>query len=81
MFIYNNILVIIIIMHYYEKNIVDIKQEYTEFLSHIITPLIYEGIKSMYNKSIEAEKKYVQMAKDDQANLASYRSAVDFRKV
>lgn len=53
-------------MHYYEKNIVDIKQEYTEFLSHIITPLIYEGIKSMYNKSIEAEKKYVQMAKDDQ---------------
>lgn len=66
MFIYNNILVIIIIMHYYEKNIVDIKQEYTEFLSHIITPLIYEGIKSMYNKSIEAEKKYVQMAKDDQ---------------
>ena len=52
-------------MHYYEKNIVDIKHEYTEFLTHIITPLIYEGIKSMYNKALEAEKKYIQMAKDD----------------
>lgn len=52
-------------MHYYEKNIVDIKHEYTQFLTHIMTPLIYEGIKSMYNKALEAEKKYMQLAKDD----------------
>jgi hypothetical protein len=52
-------------MHYYERNIVDIKQEYTEFLSHVITPLIYEGIKSMYNKALDAEQKYIQLAKND----------------
>jgi len=52
-------------MHYYERNIADIKEEYTNFLIHIISPLIYEGIKSMYNKSLEQEQKYIQMSKDN----------------
>jgi hypothetical protein len=52
-------------MHYYERTISDIKAEYTEFLIYILSPLIYEGIKSMYNKSIEQEQKYIQMSKDN----------------
>ena len=52
-------------MHYYERNIADIKTEYTEFLTHILSPLIYEGLKSMYDKSIEQEAKYIQLSKDN----------------
>lgn len=52
-------------MHYYERTISDIKSEYTEFLIYILSPLIYEGIKSMYNKSIEQEQKYIQMSKEN----------------
>lgn len=37
--------------HYYEKNIVEIKHEYTSLLVDITTPLIYEGLKSMYSKA------------------------------
>jgi len=41
----------------YERNIAEIKIEYTSFLVSILTPLIYEGIKSLYNYSVEADKK------------------------
>jgi hypothetical protein len=44
--------------HFYEKNIVEIKTEYTTFLSNILTPLIYEGLKKIYLKSVEVEKKF-----------------------
>jgi hypothetical protein len=40
-------------MHYYEKNIVDIKNEYTTTLVNTLTPLIYEGIKQLYEQAIE----------------------------
>ena len=52
-------------MHYYERNITDIKNEYTEFLKYIMSPLIYEGIKSMYQKSIEKEKECIELLKTD----------------
>lgn len=45
-------------MHYYEKNVVEIKQEYTNFLTNIMTPLIYEGIKNIYDRSLITEKKF-----------------------
>ena len=54
---------IIIKMHYYEKNIVDIKDEYSEFMMNIIAPLIYEGIKSMYIKAEKVEKEYDELCK------------------
>jgi len=38
--------------HFYEKNIVEIKNEYTVFLCNIITPLLYEGLKAMYNNAV-----------------------------
>jgi len=50
-------------MHYYERNIADINNEYTTFLIYIITPLIYEGIKSMYDKCLEKEKEYIELSK------------------
>ena len=52
-------------MHYYERNIADIKAEYTDFLIHIISPLIYEGIKSMYKKAYEADLKFRELAKQN----------------
>lgn len=52
-------------MHFYEKNIVEIKNEYTGFLINIMTPLVYEGIKGMYAKSRDFEKKVIEAAKKD----------------
>jgi len=52
-------------MHYYERNIADIKEEYTNFLIFILSPLIFEGIKSLYAKAVEQEEKYIQMSKDN----------------
>lgn len=46
-----------------EKNIVEVKQEYTTFLIDILTPLIYEGITSIYNDSLEIEKKLIEKSK------------------
>ena len=52
-------------MHYYEKNIVEIKNEYTSYLTNRITPLIYEGIKRLYNEAINTEKRFVESSKID----------------
>ena len=46
--------------HFYERNITEIKQEYTIFLTNILTPLLYEGIKKLYNQSLDFEKKFEQ---------------------
>jgi hypothetical protein len=45
-------------MHYYERNIAEIKIEYTDFFINMVAPLIYEGIKSIYMRAIETEKQY-----------------------
>lgn len=50
--------------HFYEKNIVEIKNEYTTFLTNVLIPLIYEGIQSTYNYAVELHKKM-----EDQANF------------
>ncbi len=44
--------------HYYEKNIVEIKNEYTDFLLSILTPLLFEGIKSIYEKAVKLEEDF-----------------------
>lgn len=49
-------------MHYYERNIVEIKTEYTDFFINMVAPLIYEGIKSIYFRAIETEKQYEEAA-------------------
>jgi hypothetical protein len=51
--------------HYYEKNIVEIKNEYTTFIINIMTPLMYEGIKAIYEKSKNLEEKFIEKEKND----------------
>lgn len=46
--------------HFYEKNIVEIREEYTSFLTIIITPLLFEGIQSLYKYAME---KFEQLEK------------------
>jgi len=51
--------------HFYERNIVEIKTLYTSFLINILTPLIYEGIKSVYNNALTVENKFIEKGKVD----------------
>ena len=51
--------------HHYEKNIIEIKNEYTMFLINIITPSLYEGLKSVYNYALDTHKKFLEKEKFD----------------
>lgn len=51
--------------HFYERNIVEIKQEYTTFLINILVPLIYEGIKSIYKRALKLNDKFVESASNN----------------
>ncbi len=49
----------------YERNITEIKNEYTTFLVNLITPFIYEGIKSVYSFALNAHKEFTERGKHD----------------
>lgn len=49
---------------YYEKNIVDIKYEYTTYLTNLLIPQIYEGLVKLAKSSINITKKYKEMKKN-----------------
>jgi len=51
--------------HFYERNIVEIKDEYTTFLINIITPLLYEGLKSIYNNALTFYSDLEQKRQED----------------
>ncbi|AYV80830.1 MAG: hypothetical protein Harvfovirus7_27 [Harvfovirus sp.] len=51
--------------HFYERNIVEIKNDYTMFLTNIIAPLIYEGIQGIYKKSKKTEEDFANAKKDN----------------
>jgi hypothetical protein len=51
--------------HFYERNVVEIKNEYTTFLTNIITPFMYEGIKSVYNFAVKSHNEFIDKAKTD----------------
>ena len=51
--------------HYFENNIVEIKKEYTEILLDVLTPLIFEGLESIYSNAIRLDTKYKELEKDD----------------
>ncbi len=51
--------------YFYERNIVEIKNEYTTFLVNIITPFIYEGIKSVYAFALNAHNEFIERGKYD----------------
>jgi len=65
--------------HFYERNITDIKQEYTIFLTNILTPLLYEGIKKLYNQSLEFEKKF-EIAQTKDPNIKNPGALKLFQK-
>jgi hypothetical protein len=52
-------------MHFYEKNIVEIKNEYTTFLTDILTPLLYEGFRSLYKTAKDQEEKIIEKMRLD----------------
>ena len=64
------------VIHFYEKNIVEIKNEYTTFLVNVITPLIYEGIKSMYNYAIKVHKKLSQTGQEVPSVLKIFQTCL-----
>jgi hypothetical protein len=49
--------------HFYERNITEIKSEYTIFLVNVLSPLIYEGINGMYNEAKKIEEKFIKAQK------------------
>jgi len=49
----------------YERNITEIKNEYTIFLSNLMVPFIYEGIKSVYMFAVNANNEFVERGKHD----------------
>ena len=49
--------------HFYERNIVEIKKEYTTFLINILTPFMYEGLRSVYNYAIDTHKKFLEKSR------------------
>jgi hypothetical protein len=46
--------------HYFEKTIVDVKDIYTNYLITTLTPLLYEGFYSIYEKAKSLERTYIQ---------------------
>ena len=44
--------------HFYERNITEIKKEYTVFMTNVLSPLIYEGIKNLYTAAKDLDDKF-----------------------
>lgn len=51
--------------HFYERNIVEIKKEYTTFLVNILVPFVYEGMKSVYNYAYETHQTFLERSRHD----------------
>ena len=58
-------MIIKIMTHFYEKNIVEIKDEYTTFLVNIMTPFLYEGLRSIYNYALDADNQFEEKSRND----------------
>jgi hypothetical protein len=51
--------------YYFEKPIVDTKEIFTRFLVGSLSPLLYEGFCSIYEKALKIEQTYIEGAKLD----------------
>lgn len=51
--------------HFYEHNISEIRNEYTSFLINILTPFIYEALRSFYQYAIESNQRMIESGKND----------------
>ena len=52
----------------YMQNITEIRNEYTTFLTNILTPFIYEGIKSTYTYACNVHNEFLERGKSDPTN-------------
>jgi tRNA-(ms[2]io[6]A)-hydroxylase len=50
-------------MHYYERNIVEIRNEYNNFFINMVAPLVFEGMKSIYSRALDLEQQYDEVSK------------------
>ena len=50
-------------MHYYERNIVEIRNEYNDFFINMVAPLVFEGMKSIYSRALDLEQQYDEVSK------------------
>jgi hypothetical protein len=51
--------------YFLARNVVEIKNEYTTFLINLITPNVYEGIKSVYNFAQKTHEDILEKGKND----------------
>ena len=51
--------------HFYERNIIEIKDSYQTFLVNILTPLIYEGVLSIYKNAKEYHVNILKRSKQE----------------
>lgn len=56
--------------HFYERNITEIKNEYTIFLVNVLSPLLYEGIMGLYKKAVDLDEK-LEEAKKKKPDIVS----------
>lgn len=49
--------------HYFEKTIVDAKTIYTDYLLNILTPILYYGIKTIYDEAKDMEQQIKETAR------------------
>jgi hypothetical protein len=62
--------------HYFERNIVEIRDEYTDFLCSVMSPNIYEGFDFMFKKS----KDNLANAKNKSSNLNVFVFFINYLK-
>lgn len=48
-----------------EKTLVDAKDIYTDYLTNVLIPLIYEGLNALYDNAIAYEQKFVEASRDN----------------
>lgn len=51
--------------HFYERNITEIKTEYTTYLINILTPIIYEGMVSVYKRALSQYNRLIEASKEN----------------
>lgn len=51
--------------HFYERNVSEIRNEYTTFLINLMNPFIYEGIRSVYQFALNAHAEFLERGKHD----------------
>uniref|UniRef100_A0A6C0ADB8 Uncharacterized protein n=1 Tax=viral metagenome TaxID=1070528 RepID=A0A6C0ADB8_9ZZZZ len=49
--------------YFFERNIAEVQKDYTKFLTDILSPLLYEGLKSIYDDSKNIHQELIEKSK------------------